>query len=81
MNHIDYKFLQRSNNTWFCILCCNEMNNMNNTCNEIKSVITIKILSSDIPKSLYSNVPAITYQVEISNVCKNYFVTIAEKTK
>lgn len=54
---------------------------MNNNCNGVKSVITIKILSSDIPKSLYSNVPAITYQVEISNVCKNYFVTIAEKTK
>ena len=25
LNHIDYKFLQGSNDPWFCISCCNEI--------------------------------------------------------
>ena len=25
LNHIDYKYLQGSNDPWFCILCCNEI--------------------------------------------------------
>ena len=57
------------------------MNNIKNTWKGIKSIITIKILSSDILKSLSSNGSTITNQVEISNVFNNYFATIAEKTK
>ena len=57
------------------------MNNIKNTWKGIKSIITIKNLSSDIPKSLSSNRSTITNQVEISNVFNNYFATIAEKTK
>ena len=57
------------------------MNNIKNTWKGIKSIITIKNLSSDIPKSLSSNGSTITNQVEISNVFNNYFATIAEKTK
>ena len=25
LNHTDYKYLQGSNDTWFCISCCNEI--------------------------------------------------------
>ena len=25
LNHIDYKYLQGSNDLWFCISCCNEI--------------------------------------------------------
>ena len=57
------------------------MNNIKNTWKGIKSIITIKNLSSDIPKSVSSNGPTITNQAEISNVFNNYFATIAEKTK
>ena len=57
------------------------MSNIKNTWKEIKSFITIKNLSSDIPKSLYLSGPSITNQEEISNVFNNYFATIAEKTK
>ena len=57
------------------------MNNIKNTWKGIKSIITIKNLFSDIPKSLSSNGSTITNQVEISNVFNNYFATIAEKTK
>ena len=44
------------------------MNNIKNTWNGIKSIITTKNLSSDIPKSLSSNGSTISNQVEISNV-------------
>ena len=56
-------------------------NNIKNTWKGMKSIINIKNLCSDIPKSLSSNVFTITNQVEISNVFNNYFATIAEKTK
>ena len=57
------------------------MNNIKNTWKGIKSIITIKNLSSDIPKSLFCNGSTITNKVEISNIFNNYFATIAEKTK
>ena len=57
------------------------MNNIKNTWKGIKSIITIKNLSSDIPKSLSSSGFTIKNQVEISNVFNNYFAAIAEKTK
>ena len=56
------------------------MNNIKNTWKRIKSIITIKNLSSDIPKSLSCNGLTITNKVEISNIFNNYF-TIAEKAK
>ena len=57
------------------------MNNIKNTWKGIKSIITIKNLSSDIPRSLYSNGSTITSKVEISDIFNNYFATVAEKTK
>ena len=57
------------------------MNKIKNTWKGIKSVITIKNLRSDIPKSLSYNGSTITNKVEISNIFNNYFTTIAEKTK
>ena len=57
------------------------MNNIKNTWEGIKSIITIKNLSSDTPKSLFSNGSTITNHVEISNVFNKYFATITEKTK
>ena len=55
------------------------MNNVKNTWKGIKSVITILNLSSDIPKSISSNVSIFINKLETSNVINNYFVTIAEK--
>ena len=52
------------------------MNNIKNTWEGIKSLITIKNTSSDFPEcSTFTN------QVEILNIFNNYFATIAEKTK
>ena len=57
------------------------MDNIKNTWKGIKSIITIKNLSSDILKGLSSNGSTITNQVEISDVFTSYFATIAEETK
>ena len=57
------------------------MNNIKNTWKGIKSIIAIKNPSSDIPKSLSYNGSTITNKVEILNIFKNYFATVAEKTK
>ena len=57
------------------------MDNTKNTWEGIKSIITIKDLSSDIPKSLSSNGSTITNKVDISNIFSNYFATIAESEK
>ena len=56
-------------------------NNIKNTWKGIKSIITIKNLSSDIPKTLSCNGLTITNKVEISNIFNNYLATIAEKIK
>ena len=57
------------------------VNNIKNTWKGIKSIITIKNLSSHIPKSFSSNGSTIINQAEISNVFNNYFAAIAGKTK
>ena len=57
------------------------MNNIKNTWKGVKSIITIKNLYSDNPKSLLCNGLSITNKAEISNSFNNYFATIAEKTK
>ena len=75
--------------TEICYLHCSKKQNKllqsifqsQNTWKGIKSIITIKNLSSDIPKSLSSNGSTITNQVGISNVFNNYSATIAGKTK
>ena len=57
------------------------MNITKNTWKGIKPIITIKNLSSDIPKNLSPSGFTITTQEEISNWFINYFATIAEKRK
>ena len=56
------------------------MNNIKNTWKGIKSIIVIKNLFSDIPKSLSCNGSNITIKLDISNIFNHYFAT-AEKTK
>ena len=57
------------------------MDNIKNTWKGIKSIITIKNISSDFLKCLSFNGSTFTNQVEISNIFNNYFASIAEKTK
>ena len=57
------------------------MNNIKNTWKGIKSILTIKNISSDFSKCFSSNGFSFTNQVEISNIFNDYFASIAEKTK
>ena len=57
------------------------MNNIKNTWKGIKSILTIKNISSDFSKCFSSNGFSFTNKVEISNIFNDYFASIAEKTK
>ena len=57
------------------------MNNIKNTGKEIKSIMTIKNLCSDIAKNLSFRGSTITRKVKIWNIFNNYFAAIAKKTK
>ena len=47
----------------------------------IKSIITVKDISADIPKSLPADGATISNPMAISNILNNYFSSIANKTK
>ena len=56
-------------------------NSIKNTWKGIKSIITIKDFSADIPKSLSVDGATISNPLAISNIFNNYFSSIAGKTK
>ena len=56
--------------------------NINNTCNGIKSLISLKTVASSIPTVLsLDNGDTITNPYDIANTFDNYFASIAETTK
>ena len=73
--------LEKSKSNYYHQYLRANINNIKNTWKRIKTIIAIKNLSSDIPKSLSGNGSTITNKVEISNIFNNYFATIAEKVK
>ena len=73
--------LEKSKSNYYHQYLRANMDNIENTWERIKTIIAIKNLSSDIPKSLSGNGSTITNKVEISNIFNNYFSTIADKTK
>ena len=56
-------------------------NNIRNTWKGIKTIISIKNITSTIPHSIEFNNKTITDPTAMSNVFNNYFTSIAEKTK
>ena len=52
-----------------------------NTWNGTKSILSIKLNPSEIPKILITNDSTITNPVVIANVFNNYFSSIASQTK
>ena len=56
-------------------------NSIKNTWKGIKSIITIKDISADIPKSISVDGATISNPLAISNIFNNYFSSIADKTK
>ena len=56
-------------------------NSIKNTWKGIESILYIKNISADIPKTLTVNGTTISNPLEISNIFSNYFSSIATKTK
>ena len=56
-------------------------NNIRNTWKGIKTIISIKNITTTIPHSIEFNNRTITDPTTMSNVFNNYFTSIAEKTK
>ena len=56
-------------------------NNIRNTWKRIKTIISIKNITTTIPHSVEFNNRTITDPTTMSNVFNNYFTSIAEKTK
>ena len=59
-------------------------NSIKKTRKGIKSILNIKNVSADIPKSLTADIPkslTISNPVAISNILNNYFSSIANRTK
>ena len=56
-------------------------NSIKNTWKGLKSILNIKNISADIPKTLTVDGTTISNPLEISNIFSNYFSTIAAKTK
>ena len=56
-------------------------NSIKDTWKVIKSILNIKIISAEIPKTLTLNGNTISNPMEISKIFNNYFSSIASKTK
>ena len=58
----------------------NNWNNIENTWKEIKTIISIRNITATVPHSIEFNSKTITDPTAMSNVCNNYFYSIAKKT-
>ena len=80
-NYMLSTLLKKSKTNYYNQYSEANMNNIKNTWKGIKSILTIKNISSDFSKCFSSNGFSFTNQVEISNIFNDYFASIAEKTK
>ena len=73
--------LKRSKTSYYDQYFDINWNNIKNIWKGIKSILSIKPNSSDIPKILNTNEIVLTNPTEIANVFNNYFSCIASQTK
>ena len=71
-------FLKRSKSLFFKFVGSN-WNNIKNTWKGIKSLITLKDISTSVPTT--NNNKTVTNPVEIANIFNKYFGSVAETTK
>ena len=76
-----FTVLKQNKNNYFNDYFESNWNSIKNSWKGIKSIITIKDFSDDIPKSLSVNGVTISNPLAISNIFNNYFSLIAGKTK
>ena len=73
--------LKRSKHSYFSKFFESNWNNIKNTWKGIKSLITLKDISTSVPRTLKHNNKTVTNPVEIANIFNKHFVSVAEKTR
>ena len=73
--------LKKSKQIYYTKYFESNWNNIRNTWKGIKTIISIKNITTTIPHSIEFNNRTITDPTTMSNVFNNYFTSIAEKTK
>ena len=73
--------LKRSKQSYFSNFFESNWNNIKNTWKGIKSLITLKDISTSVPRTLKHNNKTVTNPVEIANIFNKHFVSVAEKTR
>ena len=73
--------LKQSNTNYYNHYFETKWNSIKNTWKGIKSIINVKNISADVPKSLTVDGTTISNPMAISNIFNNYFSSIANKTK
>ena len=76
-----FTILKQSKTSYFNHYFESNWNRIKNTWKGIKSILTIKDFSADIPKSLSVDGTTISNSLAISDIFNNYFSSIAGKTK
>ena len=73
--------LKRSKHSYFSKFFESNWNNIKNTWKGIKSLITLKDISTSVPRTLKHNNKTVTNPVEIAEIFNKHFVSVAEKTR
>ena len=73
--------LKRSKQSYFSKLFECNWNNIKNTWKEIKSLISLKDISTSVPRTLNHNNKTVTNPFEIANIFNNHFASVAQKTR
>ena len=73
--------LKRSKHSYFSKFLESDWNNIKNTWKGIKSLFTLKDISTSVPRALKHNNKTVTNPVEITEIFNKHFVSVAEKTR
>ena len=73
--------LKRNKHSYFSKFFESNWNNIKNTWKGIKSLITLKDISTTVPRALIHNNKTVINPVEVANIFNKHLVSIAEKTR
>ena len=78
---ICYPPFWKETNSYFSNFFGSNWNNIKNTWKGIKSLITLKDISTTVPRALIHNNKTVINPVEVANIFNKHLVSIAEKTR
>ena len=73
--------LKRIKHNYFSKIFESNWNNIKNTWEGVKSFITLKYISTSVPRTLNHNNKTVTNPAEIANIFNSHLVSVAEKTR